>query len=269
MSDILKQLLTTGTEPLPPRILLYGVHGIGKSTWASQKKYDPIYVPTEDGIRQLDVPKFPVAETWFELMKHLTILLKEDHEFRTLVIDTIDWAEKLCERFVADKAGKDTVMDIGFGKGQAAVRKEVGVMLDLLDRINKERGMVIILLGHCESKTFNSPMSDPYDRYGLKMHERTATLVEEWCDCELFVNYKIHVVKSENPMLPNKAKNKKERVVYCNELPAFRAKNRYNLPDTMNFSYDEILGAIYAEINRREKNPIDDEMPDWAQSENE
>src|SRR5690606_39867123 len=52
--------LQTSTALRPPRVLIHGVAGIGKSTFAASADA-PVFVLTEDGLGKLQVPHFPLA----------------------------------------------------------------------------------------------------------------------------------------------------------------------------------------------------------------
>ena len=86
--------LNRTTALKPPRILIHGVHGVGKTTFAAGA-HDPVFILTEDGLGTLDVSHFPLARTFDEVMQALAALYTEEHAFRTLVVDSVDWLEPL------------------------------------------------------------------------------------------------------------------------------------------------------------------------------
>ena len=86
--------LNRTTALKPPRILIHGVHGVGKTTFAAGAP-DPVFILTEDGLGTLEVPHFPLARTFDEVMQALAALYTEEHAFRTLVVDSVDWLEPL------------------------------------------------------------------------------------------------------------------------------------------------------------------------------
>ena len=83
-----------GRTPMPPRIITYGVEGVGKSTFASES-LRPIFIQTEDGLGQIECDKFPLAGSFEEVHRALGELHTEDHDFETVVIDSLDWLERL------------------------------------------------------------------------------------------------------------------------------------------------------------------------------
>jgi len=106
----------TGQRHRPPRLLIYGIEGGGKSTLAADAP-KPIFIPTEDGLDQIDCNSFPLARSFDDVMACLTALATEEHDYHTVVIDTADWLERLifdavCKRFNATSIEK---VDGGYG----------------------------------------------------------------------------------------------------------------------------------------------------------
>ena len=90
---LLKQV-HSGKQPAPRRIVLYGTHGIGKSTWGSMAP-KPIFIQTEDGLGEIACDKFPLARRFDDVMQALSELYTEEHSYRTVVVDSLDWLERL------------------------------------------------------------------------------------------------------------------------------------------------------------------------------
>jgi hypothetical protein len=108
--------------------------------------------------------------------------------------------------------------------------------------------MVVILLAHTTIKRFDSPEVEPYDRYQPKLQERSSAVIREWADALLFANYKVMVKKDDVGF--NKTTNRGfttgERLLFTNERPAYMAKNRYALPDSIPLSWDAFESSIGA-----------------------
>jgi hypothetical protein len=106
--------------------------------------------------------------------------------------------------------------------------------------------MAVILIAHTTIKRFDSPETEPYDRYQPKLQERSNAVVREWCDALLFANYKT-IVKNADVGF-NKAVARGistgERLLYTSEKPAYMAKNRYNLPESIPLSWNAFIEAI-------------------------
>jgi len=239
-----------GVRIKPPKVVLYGVGGIGKTTWAAAAP-KPIFLFTEEGQGMLDVPRFepdgkPTIQSWEQAIECLSVLHSEEHDFNTVVIDSLDFCEPLLQSYAARSRGKDGIEDFGFGKGYTFAVDDAMVMLRWLDALRDNRNMAIILICHAESKRFESPDAESYDRYKLKLHDRLAARVYDWADCVLFSNYKAHVVRDKEAFGQERkrAVGIGERIIYTEERPAFWAKNRYSLPPELPMSWGAFQDAV-------------------------
>ena len=218
----------------PPRVVLYAPEGVGKTTFgASVEK--PLVIATERGTDQLDVPRVN-AGTWTECKQVLKYLATEKHEFKSLVVDTIDWMEKLIEKKVCEDNGAESIDDkkkFPYAAGHIAVQNEVEKFLMFLDTLI-EKGIAVYLLAHAKIETFNDPEKDePIHRWQLKAHKRTTPLYKEWSDCVLFANHNDQVING-------KAVGGYQRKIWANHTAARDAKNRYNIPDGIDLDFNEL-----------------------------
>jgi hypothetical protein len=241
----------------PPRILLYGKEGVGKTSWAAQAPR-PIFIFTEKGRGKLSLDAFPLAQSWNDIVSAFRALLSEEHEYQTLVVDTVDWLEKLIWEQTCTDGGKDSIEDFGYGKGYVQALKYWTQFVEMLNDVHDQKNMAIILLGHAAVKTFNNPDGDNYDRYQLAMHQKAEAMIREWVDCVLFADYEIKVRKPENALDKSKGKAVKvhgdmTRLLHTEERPAYLAKNRYGLPATLSLDWSAFDEAMDAGIERTEK----------------
>ena len=234
-----------GANHLPPRILIYGVQGIGKSTLGAAAP-DPIFILTEDGLGMLDVPHFPLASSFGEVMEGLLTLAQNDHDYKTLVIDSLDWLEPLIWRHTAAEHDHKSIEDFGYGKGYAFALDYWKDYLDALNYLRNTKGMTIIQTAHAEVKRYDDPTAEPYDRYQIKLHKGASAKVQEHSDVVLFSNYRITTVQSDVGMNKKKARavGGGERVLFAEERPAFAAKNRYGMPAELPLDWDALASAI-------------------------
>ena len=237
--------LNRAADTKPPRILVHGVAGVGKTTFAAQANA-PVFVQTEDGLGTLSVPHFPLARTFEEVIEALVALYTEEHELKTVVIDSVDWLEPLIWAKACRENGWASIEDAGYGKGYIPALSLWRQYLDGLNALRDDRGMTVVQIAHTDIKRFDSPEHDPYDRYLIKLHARAAALLQEHSDVVLFANYRISTVKADvgfNKKV-NRALGSGERVVHTAERPAFLAKNRYGLPETLPLEWSEFLAAM-------------------------
>lgn len=237
--------LMRSTAIAPPRVLAHGVAGIGKTTFAAASD-KPVFILTEDGLGTLGVPHFPLARSFDAVMEALAALYSEAHEFKTVVIDSLDWLEPLVWARACKNNGWASIEDAGYGKGYVAALDLWRQYLDGLNALRDERGLTIIQIAHTDIKRFDSPEHEPYDRYVIKLHARASALLQEHSDVVLFANYRISTVKSDigfNKKV-TRALGSGERLLFTAERPAFLAKNRYGLPDTLPMNWQAFYEAM-------------------------
>jgi len=229
--------------PKPPKIVIYGTPGIGKTTFGAHAPA-PILIQTEEGLGLLDVPHFPVARSYQDVLEAITALLTEEHDFSTVVIDSLDQLEPLIWEHVAMRERKPNIEAFGYGKGYVFAADEMRTFLHGLDAL-REKGMTVIVIAHSEVKRFESPEHEPFDRYQMRLDKRANDIVCEWADCLLFASYKVHVVRDTvKGQERTRGAGRGERIIHTEERPAWRAKNRYQLPSELPLSWADFEQAI-------------------------
>lgn len=237
--------VTRGRLERPMRVLLYGVEGVGKSTFAGNAP-SPIFLAAEDGTAQLDVARFPEPQSWREVFEALDELIARDHPYQTVVVDTLDWLEPLCWKHVVQKANSPkitSVEDFGYGKGYVAALDEWRLLLAKFEQVRLKRGMHVVFLAHSWIKPFKNPEDEDYDRYELKLHAKASGLLKEWSDAVLFARYETFVNTDE------KAKRSRgvstgARIIHTKRTAAWDAKNRYDLPETLPLDWSAFVEAV-------------------------
>jgi len=232
-----------GASHLPPRILIYGVQGIGKTKFGADAP-KPIFLLTEDGLGVLESEHFPLLKSYNEVMEALTVLATEDHGFETLVMDSLDWMEPLVWAHTCVINNWTSIEDAGYGKGYVEALAYWGEYLNAINYLRNEKGMTIIQTAHATAKRFNDPTTEPYDRYQIKLQDKAASKMLEHSDIVLFANYRITTIKEGKDKKNVRAVGQGERIIYTEERPAFIAKNRYSLPTELPLDWNEITKHI-------------------------
>jgi len=252
--------ITKGRRPKPRRVMLYGTHGIGKSTFGAMAE-NPIFIPTEDGLGDIECESFPLATSLGDVMAALESLYSGEHTYKTVVIDSLDWLERLIWREVCDDEQAESIEKIGYAKGYAFAIEKWRTVLGALDALRGDRGMTVIVIAHAKIEKFENPETVPYDRYSPRLHKLASALVQEWADEVLFATYKVLTVKVDEGF--NKAKHNGvgtgERIVRTVERPAHVAKNRLNLPEELPLDYR--VFAEHVAASRGETAPLTTATP--------
>lgn len=245
------QQIQYGKVNAPRRTLLFGVHGVGKSTFAAMADA-PVFIPVEDGLSNIDCAHFPLATKYAEVIQAFGSLYTEPHEYRTIVIDSVDWLERLIFADVCQKRGVASVEDIPFGKAYVFALTQWREVLAGLDALRNERGMAVILIAHAQIERFNNPECESYDRYSPRLHKQASAFLQEWADEVLFATYKVYTKSTDVGFGRQRVQGigNGERILRTTERPAHVAKNRLNLPDEIPLDY-----RVYAAFARGE-NPL-------------
>lgn len=238
----LNDLIQENNKNQPPRILLHSKHGLGKSSWAAVSP-SPIFIQTEDGLGEIKAPRFPLSKTIEEVFKYIKLLIKEEHQYKIVVVDTIDWFEKIVWDKICQENDVENIEKIGYAKGYTFAMNYHEKLLRGLSKLREEKNMAIILLAHNEIKPFQNPEGENYDQYIIKLHKKAAAKYEEFCDAVFFMNHKAYVQKEKGD-LKAKVIGSGERVIFTEPRPAFTAKCRYDLPFEIPYKKGEGFSTI-------------------------
>lgn len=221
----------------PPIGVFYGVHGVGKTELASEFP-DPYYLPTlgEEPPDGVDMPSPGTAETYEDILDVIGWLLTEQHDRKTFILDSVDGAESLVWSATCRRLGLNSIEDAGFGKGYVEADTEWRELIGGLQAL-RNAGIAVVILAHTEITRFDSPTSDPFSRYGIKLHKRASALIQEAVQFVGFMNYR-HTLKEKEVGFNKKvshAEGSGERQIHLEERPGFLAKSRYNTPPSLTY----------------------------------
>lgn len=232
-------------KPKLPRIIIHGEPGIGKTTFAACAP-KPVIIQTEDGLGNLDATSFPLATCFQDVLDALTALYTEEHDFKTCVVDSLDWLEPLIWQHVCEQHGKKSIEDFGYGKGYVEALTTWRLFFDGITALRDAKGMTIVMTAHSETKRVEDPLLPAYDTHDLKLHRRAAAMAEEFADVILYAAVQTNTV-TEDAGFNNKrvrATTTGQRVIHTVGQPAFLAKNRYSLPSPLPLAWDAFAEAM-------------------------
>jgi hypothetical protein len=247
MSRMTLASIERGKREKPFCVLVYGPEGVGKSTFAAGAP-GAVFIGEAGGTDHLDVARFPSPQKWEDVADALTVLENESHDFKTVVIDTLDYLEPICWEGVCRLEGKKNIEAFGYGKGYLAAMEEFRIMLGRLEMLLEAKRMNVVLLAHAHVRTFHNPAGDDYDHYELRMHAKTAEILRAWPKAVLFANYRVYTNESKNDGRIRGVSDG-SRILHCTPHPAWHAKNRYGLPDELPLSWDEFVSCATSEAS--------------------
>ncbi|MGN0243642.1 MAG: AAA family ATPase [Lachnospiraceae bacterium] len=242
--------ITSGILKKASKVVVYGPEGIGKSTFASRFP-DPIFIDTEGSTGHMNVRRYDKPSSWSMLLEEVNYTLIHK-PCKTLIIDTVDWAEQLCIESICAEHQKSGIEDFGYGNGYVYVKEEFGRFLNKLQEV-VDAGIHVVLTAHAQIRKFEQPDEmGAYDRYELKLGKKTSSqtspLVKEWCDMLLFANYRTFSIATDKDGKKHKAQGG-QRVMYTTHHPCWDAKNRYDLGDCIPFEYSQIESIVECGTN--------------------
>jgi len=232
--------VTEGPIERAQRVLVYGPEGIGKTTLASQMP-NPLFVDVEDGSSHLYVRRLPTPIDWEMLVSECQSVYEDPGEVSTIVIDSLDAAERLCQANVCKTADKSSIESFGYGRGYVVAAEEFQKLLDVLDRCIAA-DVNVMLIAHSALRKVERPDEiGSYDRFEVKLHKHVAPKVKEWADTVLFLDYETFVTVDDNGK--GKASGGK-RVIHTSHDVSWDAKNRWGLPDKMRLDEDGVAKVM-------------------------
>lgn len=237
-----------GKLDVPLRILGYGLEKVGKSSFAADAP-GGIHLGPDNGTPHLNIERLPTPETWEEVFE-LLALVETNPEWKTLIIDPINWLEDLVWARVVGgpnspvtNATRDKIELHGGGymKGYEAAVSYWRVLTRELERRHCSAGRHVIMMAHAKKENFKDPIGANYDRYEIKMHHKASGLLREWADDVLFFRHEV-LAKVEGAKTIAVATD--ERIIHTQWSKAWDAGNRSDLPAELPMSWDAYWTAV-------------------------
>jgi hypothetical protein len=238
----------SGTLDLPLRVLLYGVEGVGKSTFAARAP-KPIFLGADAGTENLAITRLPEPKSWEEVFEAIRLLQNESHDYETLVVDPLNFLEPFCWAHLCAKNKWESIEDPGYGKGYDAALDEWRVFIAEVERLWLTRRMHIVFLAHVRLKLYKNPEGEDFERYTVPMHAKSADMLRAWCAYVLFAKHNLFALK-DGKTKRVRGVSDGARVIHTQWNAAFDAKNRADLPPELPLSWDRFVEAVNATKDR-------------------
>ena len=223
----------------PPRILIYAPEKMGKTTLAAQFP-GAIFLQTERGeSRGLKIKSFGHIKSFQTLLDAVTLLITEEHPYRTAVLDSVTATEKLVWAEVCRRNNWASIEQPGYGKGYVETDAVWGELIAALNYLRDEKRMNVVIIGHATVTRFDDPETQSYSQYAIDLHKRADALLKREVDAILLIKKDV-TIKTEGPAnakAPGRARAEggDTRWIYCQGRPAFVAGNRYRMPAKIMF----------------------------------
>jgi len=238
------------TATLPPRVLVHGQEGVGKTTLAAKFPH-AVFLQTEDGTPAgLKLSTFGLLSTYAEVRDALAVLGNETHEFKTVVLDSLDKLEGLIWADVCATNNWPSIEAPGYGKGYVIADRWWRDFLAALDWLRRDRGLTVVLLAHSAVETINDPRASSYTSYQLRLHRRARGLVQDEMDAIAFLAVDVAVISEDAGFSKkrNRADGGSARWLHFEGRPAFVAKSRFELPAKILCPKDFDVGVSLAPL---------------------
>ena len=236
--------ITKGRKKKPFNVLKMGPPGIGKSTWAADAP-NPIFMGGEEH-DDTDADNFPQPKELKDVYDQIKYLKEKKHNYKTVVVDTIDSLEKLVHKKILASDSKQTGAMAkshgGFGAGYDLAEKEMIKLRDKFKELRDEKGMNLIFLAHVKTKKTIDPLINAeYDELQLTLHQKASAVFVGWVSAVLFASY---VTRKDDSGDRTFAKGTGERIILTEQRPGHIAKNRYELPYELEMPIEHPFGPF-------------------------
>jgi len=244
--ELLNTLIDTRTLA-PPKLLIYGPPGAGKTSFAASA--GAVLLDCENGAGTIPgLRRTPYLESWQHMREWLIALAQPPTAgIHVAAIDTLDWMiHRITEHVVIDLDGKSPQQitnTLGTAHGGYYRAREVVVnvvsreLFPLLNAITS-RGTAVLLLAHAANTRMTTPEGYDLRLAAPDLPAWIAPMFIEWADAVLCIHHADG-----------------QRRLQCVASNLVLAKNRYHLPADLPLDWHALTAAISANAQTTNTNP--------------
>lgn len=182
-----------------------------------------------------------------ELFDRLMALVREDHPYKTVIIDSVTGLEDLfVSNILAVQPDKQKTMNAA-GKGYASewdtVRAKHGRVRKAAELLAERKGIHVIFIAHLDVDRIELPDTDPFSKYALQLNKKTAPIFINNVDVVAFLRQSMYLYSGDEGS--KKAKTSGDRVAVVTMTPSGISKNRLGITDDLPFVLGENPFAAY------------------------
>jgi len=218
-------------------VFFYGSPKSGKTTIASRFP-KALLLACEKGYLAIPGIKALPINSWGEIKQVLLQLDKPEAKdmYETIVIDTVDIAWDLCDKYICSMNGVSSIGEIPYGGGYGKRDKEFDETL----RSIIQKGYGLVMISHSVDKTFKDEQGKEFNKIVPTLQDRASNIVSRMSD---IIGYS-RVITIED--------NKNVTKLFMRGTPRYMAGSRFPYtPDYIDFNYDALTKAIADSIDKQ------------------
>lgn len=236
--------ITDGGQQRLPFGIILGAEGTGKSSLPAHYP-NPIFIRSEEGTGSLKVKETPKITEWNDVLEWIKLLGSTDHPYQTVVIDSLTRLEPLLHAHMVKEANGLPLEKIagGYYRWRDVANGHWQTLVNYLRHLQKKKGVAIFAIAHTALVDVEDPRVETYQTHTLAVDKTAGALLAQQFD---FVGYlTVDVVTRETSDEERKlAATTGKRKIYFNKHPAYTAKKRNGLPDSIDLSPDAKTGSL-------------------------
>ena len=169
---------------------IYGPAKTGKTTFGT-KMPGHLILAFERGYNCLPGAMAQDIQTWGDMKQVLRELKKPQvrEMFQSIIIDTVDIAADLCQKYMCNQLGIENIGDGGWAtNGWAKYKKEFEDTFRALTQL----GYAVVFISHDKEKTIKPQYGNEYQQIGSSMQSSAYSIIENMADIIGYAHPKVN-----------------------------------------------------------------------------